>query len=448
MTAPDLPDFELQESLDSHRWRGLLDGTPVEIRVVPTGLRKLYREMDGSPGQCQFHRDVEECVAIAPLSTPTLAEVRGPLPASAVAFVAIRLQSAMSTLAIGRPPAAIDVGLDLRGHPVLAPQHDAAGEGLAAMLFTLATGHPFTGSFDRLPEDLRSPLTELAAGRPSALVQLAPLAVPTDLRNHVPSSELPPATLDAGEVKLTVQAPRERRGNRDVRPPVAAVVVRPEVFATLPPAALSLLAGVSELPLAAVKSAQQQGRPFVVEPLYNASLLNTSTIQQQRALEMPLAGVKGPGLGRALELLFFGFVSFAAFAAALVASSVGVALVGLVAALLGLTSIWGGIRTAREKTAMLEAFALQEKARDEAATWTADIAARRRALADAELAEPVERDARGVLDALEAAVDPAEVTRGLLALDPLLSEHSPASKAPDRAERIAALARQAHAETR
>lgn len=454
MTEPTIDGVHISAAIAPGRWRAEYGGAEVEARTIDPALAPIYAEMRGGSGQCTVLASSESAVVIAPLAPETLAQVSGPLPVKAVAFVAARLATALATLPCEASLSLEDVGLDASGYPVFAPTGAPPASpkgGLGPLLVQLSTGRPYDGDLTRLPPALAPAIRALIADPSdlSPIASLAALASPVDLRLSIGrTGSLKPATLTAGEVKLTVAAPQQRRAARDVREPVAGVVVRAEVLASLPPAALSALAGALELPLTEIRDAQREGRPLVVEPLYNTKLLNTATLQQQRALEVPLAGVKGPGVGRVIEVGFFGAVSAAATLAAAVTGSGGVALVGLVAAALGVVSIVGGVRTARDKRALVAAYLHQEGARDESPPWLADIAARRKALANADLPEPVERDARGVLDSLEAATDPAEVTQGLLALDPLLRADSPAGSPAERAQRIAALAQRANAETR
>lgn len=462
----------LVAKIAADRWKGTLqDGTVVEIR---TGSVSRWDALGEAVSVPVIYERTATAVLHAPVDDRTLAALASPLPASAVAFVGIRIATALAGGTGLSALSAADVGLDLAGHPVLAPGpateslapegglgRDAALYDLGAMLYRLATGTlpsaqppvPPSKRQPGLPAGLDDAILGLLSSNPSdrapAVRAMVSLAEPMDLRTYVgKSGRYERATMEAGTVKLTTTSSRRTSASADIRAPAAAIIVAADVLAELPPAALSHLAGVVELPLSAIKESARAGRPLVVEALPHRGGASSASIAMQRELEMPLAAAVGPGFSRLAEILFFAFCSGGLALAALVLGSGGLGLAAVVATILVAVSIFGGIRESRALAAAVDAYMAQEKARTTVPEWSPRIAEQRRRLASVDLPGPVERDARDALDGLEAPhVTLAEVERGLTALQGILADGLPHGEAAEAAERTADLARRARIET-
>lgn len=478
----------LVAEIATDRWRGTLDdNTVVEIRLghTPafaagwTALREATGVGTPTVYECVHHQGGTAAVH-EPLDAHTASALTPPLPAAAIAAVGMRVANALGHVgdSLEGPLLPGDIGFDASGHPVLAladeprdtsfsaPEGDGGREaalyGLGVTLYRLSTGtHPSgkrpappSSRSPGLPSALDDAILGLLSEKPSeraiAVRHLAELAKPIDLRAYATGgARFEQATMAPGEVKLTKTGGRQARATADIRAPAAAVVVTAETLQTLPPSGLSLLAGVTELPLEYVREATAAQKPIVVQALTRKAGAASTAIARQRELEMPLTAAVGPGFSRLIEVLFFVGAGSGLMLAALAASSMGLAFAGLVAFALCLVSIWGGVRTARDLSAVVAAHRDQEETRAAAPAWLSEVAAQRVALDAAELAEPVERDARDALNGLEdPKVGADAAARGLDAIRQLIAQDaSPGDDAVTAAERTAALARSAVSET-
>ena len=259
-----------------------------------------------------------------------------------------------------------------------------------------------------------------------------------------------PATLDKGEVKLTTRSSAQSRARADRPVPAALVVVPSSVLATLPPAALSHLAGVIELPLSDIRRAVKDGAPLVVSTVSRRGAAPAELARHQQVLSMPLAQHAPPGFGRIVEILFFLGAGAAGLATAAATGVAGMAIAGAVGAALSAVSVFGGWRSRRDFRTAVDAWEAQEDLRGSTAEGLATISALRRELAESELPDTVLRDLRDALEPLEQpGVDRALRERGLAAVRQTLADVGQRDeRAATHVENVARNARKAMQETR
>jgi hypothetical protein len=345
------------------RWRAVATdtGEPAEILLLPPHAdersRHEFQELHETLRQArdpalaqtiEVRQEGARRLAVrAALETPTLDPLRGPLDSAVVAWLGAVLLPAV--LAAG--PAtrgalrAGDIGIDTKGHPVLAPWLEpltrvalgstravapecfepgsfdgrppdgAAGlYGLGVLLYTLATGRepPTVGTRSSrapppppsalrhgIPEQLDRAILRLMSPSPGdragALPWLQELAgPPVDLRTLLrnPASAEVKTTVSASATTLsrgsTLGSPQGSSTARAEEAPGGLVLVSASSLASLDPTARSLVAGLARLPIATVDALVNAGLPVVLETRAGRGAAMARAIELARTTGLPV----------------------------------------------------------------------------------------------------------------------------------------------------------------
>ncbi|MBW1877672.1 MAG: hypothetical protein JRJ84_04845 [Deltaproteobacteria bacterium] len=459
------------------RWRAVSveTGEPVDIlalqppAVHPPAANQafldVHREVQRArdPALVRVHATTWEgpvgLVVREPLEDATLDEVAGPLPPSAVAAIGARLVPAVLAAgpATGSALHAADLGIDARGHPVLAPRGRPAARvrpedtrwvapeafggahasgagglyGLGVTLYRLATGRdpqparggtgtpiPAGNYITGMPLALDEALQRLLSPDPGERAGALPLL--QEVAGEVPDlrvlarrrTGITPATLVPGEVKVTATAEgREalRDGNTrlDVPRPRAGVVVPARDLIALDPAARSAAAGWAGAPLEAMKALQGSGLPLVLE----AHRSKSKASDRARALGvqtgLPVQVVQPAGWSWPLAMVVFTALSAGLLVLGL-AAFLPLLLVAALCAGFGLVAVtqWWGQRN--DWSRFLAAWQAQRAGGKDPAELMHGrerVASLRRRLAEAEIPETAAMDVRAALKDVEHHLD-------------------------------------------
>jgi hypothetical protein len=370
------------------RWRAVAedDGTPTEVLLLAgpaadPAARAAYQDLHRGlarttePGVVQVFAagtdDDRSWVVRAPLEDATLADVPGPLPSSAVAWVGATLVPAV--LAAGGATrsalSASDVGIDATGAPVLAPRgaplnrvrfgsarvaapeafagrapDGAAGlYGLGVVLYRLATGreplgrpdgppppppsavrHGILPGFDEAVLRLLSPDPGARAG---ALPLLQEGATSVDLRAH---TRVAPPSLPVVTTTTSTAAPE--------RPVGGFVVLSADALRQLGPDARSHAAGLARVPVRWVDTLMVDGLPLVLDTVPGASAARRMADRVRRETGLPVRAVVPTGVGALLAWTSFVLMAFLVLFVLVTVGAAGAlfgALAGLAFAMVG-----------------------------------------------------------------------------------------------------------------
>jgi hypothetical protein len=460
------------------RWRAVSLGTgePVEILVLqpsavhPPAVHQafldVHREVQHArdPALVRVHATTWDgpvgLTVREPLEDATLADVAGPLPPSSVAAIGARLVPAVlaAGTATGSALYPADIGIDARGHPVLAPRGrptarvrpedtrwvapeafagahaSSAGGlyGLGVVLYRLATGRDplpasaqggkgtpipagnyVTGMPLALDQALQKLLSRDPGERAGALPLLQEVAgeVP-DLRALVRRrTKTAPATLVPGEVKVTATAAgREAvhvgHARLDVRRPRAGLVVPSRDLPALDPAARSAAAGWAGVPLETLTTLQERGMPLVLEAHRSKDEAGSRARTAGTQAELPVRMVEPAGWGWPLATVFFAGLSASLMVLGL--AFLPLFLVAFLTTAIGLVAGTQWWAQHRDWSRFLAAWQAQRdgmKEPPELQRCRGRLAALRRHLAEAEIPETAAMDVRTALKDVEHHLD-------------------------------------------